>query len=122
MTLWARTTTQKFTYFELNHHGELRYGGGRNAMWRESQPVMTLTREQLTQVWDVVERHKLVEAPSTLLPDAKTVQYELTLNTGGILGRTINCADDTVPGVKELHDLLFKMQGDVRYDHPAIRR
>lgn len=122
LTLWARTTTQKFTYFELDAAGQLRYAGGRDAMWRKAQPVVTLNREQLEQVWGIVEKHKLADGENTPFADAKQVKYELSLNTGGLFDRTINCVDDAVPGVKELHDLLFKLQGDVRYDHPAIQR
>ncbi len=122
LTLWSRTTTQKYTYFQLKADGQLLYAGGRDAMWRDAKPVVKLTRPQQEQVWSVVEKHKLVDAPNTLFPSAKTVQYELSLNTGGFLGTTINCVDDMVPGMKELHDLLFKLQGDVRYDHPALQR
>ena len=122
LKLWARTSTQKFTYFELDSAGELRYAGGRDAMWRKAQPVVKLNREQLEQVWNIVEKHKLADVENTPFTEAKTVKYELTLGAGGLFDRTINCIDDAAPGMKDLHDLLFKLQGDVRYDHPAIQR
>lgn len=106
----------KYTYFELDRDGQLSFGGGRMAMMRGSKPVTTLSAEQLQAVWDVIRKHKLLEAGSELFPDIEEVRWDLLIRTDSILlGRTIRSSDDTVPGIKELHDLLFEFQAEVRY-------
>lgn len=110
----------KYTYFELDRNGELRFGGGRLGMIRGARPVTTLSAEQVQAIWDVIRRNKLLQAEGEFIPDVEHVKWEMLIRTNQhSLGRTVRTSDNNVPGIKELHDLLFKFQADVRYSDPT---
>jgi hypothetical protein len=100
----------KYTWFELTKTGELRYAGGRGATSREGEPVAVLTPQQRRQVWDILKRGRLDEAPAgPLFPKGSDVTYDFTLNTGGP-DRIVRAADNEQPALRELHDFLFDIQ------------
>ena len=117
-TLTLRCTTKggRLTYFELKPDGSLGYGGGRFAQQRITEPALTLSSEQRREVWQIIEKHDLLSAEGSGLfaGGAASTSYELTLRASG-RSNSIHAIDDAVPGVKELHDALFKMQADARY-------
>jgi len=111
----------RYTYFELDSQGRLSYAGGEQAARREAGPVMTLTADQLQHVRQIVRRHNLLSVPS---PDVKKhdhIKYELYLKSEGWRGRTLHATDDTLPGVRELHDYLFSLQAEKRYHIPRLQ-
>lgn len=119
LTLSRTTADSRHTLIELKPDGRLFFAGGQDAIAGELHPAGTLTAEQRRAVWAVIEKHNLTEASGSLFPKGDAV-YRLKLNTGGLGSHNIHSADDDVPGLAELHDLLFKMQADVRYRIPGI--
>lgn len=110
----------KYTYFELSQSGELSFGGGRSGMLRKAKPVTTLSAKQVQAIWDVIRQNKLLDAEGEFFPDSEQVKWELMMRTDPYsLGHTVRTSDNKVPGIKELHDLLFKFQADVRYSDPT---
>ena len=119
LSLRARTTDRRSSYFELSGDGQLAFAGGRHAMIGSARPVTTLTVDQLQQVRDIVAHHRLFEARRHPTGQPKRVTYELALRTKGHR-RRIRCVDDDVPGVESLHQLLFQIQADARYRSELI--
>jgi hypothetical protein len=120
VTLYTSTSTLKYTWFELTRDRQLLYAGGRDATARNGAPVTTLTEKQTQEVWDVIYRGRIHEAPAgALFPESKAVRYDFTLNTGGV-DHIVRAADDEQPAMKELHDYLFKLQAAIRYDQPRL--
>ncbi len=118
ITLTLRCTAKggRLTYFELKPDGSLGYGGGRLALHRVTEPALTLSSEQRRAVWEIIREHDLLNAEGTGLfaGGAANTFYELNLRAAGT-SNSLHAIDDAVPGVKELHDALFKMQADARY-------
>jgi hypothetical protein len=106
----------RLTYFELAPDGALGYGGGRFAQQRVTEPALTLSSEQRRAVWTIIQKHDLLHAEGSGLfaGGAANTNYELTLQAAG-RSNSLHAIDDALPGVKELHDALFKMQADARY-------
>jgi len=120
LRLRKATLTNKYTYFELQRDGQLRYGGGRMAMLRKSQPIITLTSPQKQAVWDIIRKHHLLDVKGEFAPERERINWEVMIKAGHFsLGRTIRCTNDDVPGIAELHDLLFKIQSDKRFLDPV---
>ncbi len=120
LTLFTRTTTQRLTYFELSRRSELRYAGGLAALRREGELVTTLTPQQKQELWTLLIDGGLHEAGAgPLFPEAKEVFYDLALNTGGF-DHIVRSVDDDHPGLKKVHDYLFKLQAQIRYNHPIV--
>lgn len=109
----------RYTYMELTAKGELRYSGGRDAAQWNAKPVTTLTDAQIDAVWAIISRHNLTKAPDKMFGKAERITYQVSISTGG-LSKNFRCMDDKVTGVKELHDLLFEYQADVRYKVQGI--
>lgn len=119
VSIYSIAKDSRYTYLEINRKGELLYNGGRQATQRTGKPVTTLDDAQLDAVWDVICRYNLTEAPNTTFAKAERVSYEVTINTGGVT-HSFRTIDDRVPGVKQLNDLLFDYQADVRYKVPGV--
>lgn len=128
LELHMATSTRKFTFFKIDKDGEFAFGGGKRALVRGSLPVTTLTPEQRQAVWDIIRKHDLLNASggSNSAPqqeqgnDGELVKWELLIRTNQFsLGRTLRAENDEVPGIKELHTLLFKIQADLRFSDPA---
>ncbi len=110
LTLFTTTSTHQITYFELTRAGELRYAGGADATGRQGIPVATLTPQQRQDIWDIMIQGRLHEAPAgPLFPQASQVNYDFTLNTGGI-DHIVRAADNELPALRTLHDYLFQIQ------------
>jgi len=121
LDLRAATTDGRFTYFELASDGELKFGGGRAAALRKAARAAMLTPEQRDAIWQIITRHDLLHAKnSKMFAKAEKVTYDLNISTGGP-NRSLRTIDDDVPGLKELHDHLFNLQANARYDINAIQ-
>lgn len=119
VSIYSIAKDSRYTYVEINRKGELLYNGGRQATQRTGTLVTRLDDAQLDAVWDIISRYKLTEAPNTTFAKAEKVSYEVSINTGGVT-RSFRAIDDRVPGVKQLNDLLFDYQADVRYKVPGV--
>lgn len=119
LTISKKTTDGRYSLIELKPDGRLFFAGGKDVIANTLHPAGTLTAEQRRRVWDVIEKHNLTEASGSLFPRGDAV-YHLELKTGGLGSHIVNSADDHVPGMAELHDLLFEMQADARYRIPGI--
>ncbi len=120
LSLYTRTVTQRLTYFEITRAGELRYAGGLSAMRREGERVATITPQQKREIWNILIQGKIHEAGAgPLFPEAGDVNYDLALNTGGF-DHLVRSVDDELPAMKTLHDYLFKIQANLRYDPASI--
>lgn len=118
LTLRSASTDRRYTYFDLTELGELSFGGGQAAVWREAEPVMNLTAEQRQHIARILNEHDLFNMKSPKRIDDVKTQYELRLQREGLVRRTIRSADDQLPGVRVLHDYLFALQAKRRYDLP----
>lgn len=116
LTLRCTTKGGRLTYFELKPDGSLGYGGGRFAQQRITEPALTLSSEQRRAVWQIIQKHDLLHAEGSGLfaGGAANTKYELTLRAAG-RSNSLHAIDEQVPGIRELHDALFKMQADARY-------
>lgn len=128
LELHMATSTRKFTFFKIDKDGGLAFGGGKRALVRGSLPVTTLTSEQRQAVWEIIRQNDLLNANggSNSAPqqeqgkDDEQVKWELLIRTNQFsLGRTLRSENDEVPGIKELHALLFKIQAAHRYSDPV---
>ena len=120
ITLWRATQARQYTYFELKTSGELHFSGGRNAMQRVAKPVMTVSREQIDELWQVIEKHNLLKAQSApFLAKPKEVEIDIHIRSRKG-GKSFRSVDGSEEGAKALHDLLFKIQADHRYALPAL--
>ena len=119
LKLKTQMTDHRFTYFEIKR-GTLKYGGGRDGAQMEAAPVLQLSTEQLDAIWSIIDRYELMNAKGSFLGKGETATYDLTLNDGRMLSHTIHATDDKVPGLKELHQLLFDYQAKVRYRIPEL--
>jgi hypothetical protein len=116
----GQTTDRKFTYLEIGRGGRLSFAGGRQARQHLPTEVMVLSDEQLRQVRQVVDEHRLFEVKgSGALAGFEESSYRLKLRAGGAQ-HTVRSIDGSVPGVKALHDLLFGFQAEYRYNLPGI--
>jgi hypothetical protein len=116
----ASPTRHRYTYFELSRDGQLRYGGGRDAAQRITEPVTTLTAEQRREVWEIITDHHLMDAPSSPFEKPQEVAYEVEIKQG-MIGKSFRALDDEMPGVTELHDYLFRIQAEKRYNVPGLK-
>ncbi|MCC7191896.1 MAG: hypothetical protein IT444_03845 [Phycisphaeraceae bacterium] len=115
----TQMTDHRYTYFEIKR-GTLKYGGGRDGAQMEAAPVLQLSTEQLDAIWAIIDRYDLMNAKGSFLGKGETATYDLTLNDGRMLSHAIHATDDKVPGLKELHQLLFDYQATVRYRIPEL--
>ncbi|MCE9589259.1 MAG: hypothetical protein K8S99_01905 [Planctomycetes bacterium] len=117
--LYTAWKDHRYTYIKLTDKGVLGYTGGRDATQRVFKPITTLSDAQLDAVWAVIRKYNLTEAKDTMFGTAERVTYQASISTGG-LGHNFRTTDDKVPGVKELHDLLFGYQADVQFKVQGI--
>lgn len=116
LTLRCTAKGGRLTYFELKPDGSLGYGGGRLALHRTTEPALTLTAEQRRAVWNIIQEHDLLSAKGEGLfaGGVSDTIYELNLRSGN-QSNSLHAVNESVPGVKALHEALFKMQADERY-------
>lgn len=119
LELKTQMSDHRYTYFEIKR-GMLNYGGGRDGAQMEAAPVLQLSTEQLDAIWAIIDRYDLMNAKGSFMGKGETATYDLTLNDGRMLSQTIHAIDDKVPGLKELHQLLFDYQANVRYRIPEL--
>ncbi len=110
----ARFTDFRYTYLELAPDGELRFGGGKDAALKKSQPVGTITEEQRAALWDLINENHLFDAKGSFFKDAERVRWDVSLASGW-RKKSFECVDDDVPGVEALHDMLFDLQATMQY-------
>jgi len=119
LTLRGDTVDGRHTYFELKSDGAFSYGGGRAGVLNNATPVSTLTAAQRQEIWNVITGYHLFEAKSFPFASSERVSFRVKLRRNGST-HEFRAIDDKVPGVQELHDLLFKYQAAVRYKVPGI--
>jgi ABC-type Zn uptake system ZnuABC Zn-binding protein ZnuA len=122
LKLQCLTTDKRYTYFELQPDGALSFAGGFNAINRNAQQVMILSPDQLKQVQQLIETTALLTAKAPKNQDRKssqTAHYELSLNVDG-KHNSIAVNDDNLPALGQLHEMLFTMQAQARYNLPGI--
>lgn len=122
LTLFSRTSDRRMTYFELAANGELRFGGGQQAVGRGTTLTRTLDASQMDEVWQVIERHDLLNGRSAgLFEKPEKVEYEVKISSrrGSASYRSL---DDTMPGLAELHKLLFDLHAEVAYRIDRVRQ
>ena len=120
--LRAHTADHRFTYFEIDKVGNMRFGGGRDGALFESKPDIKLTAEQRDTLWAILKDQKVAESENFPFADFKTAEYHADIWTGGALGRSFRSIDDKSPGVKALADLLFKYHLDAGVNLPGLAK
>jgi hypothetical protein len=114
------TQNQQYTSMVLKPSGELWFAGGMTARYGGNRELAaTLTADQLRAVWQVIERHNLLDAAGQWFPDEQHVIWQVAIRADGRHNR-FKTADDTVAGVSALQDLLFSYQATARYNLPGI--
>ena len=121
LTLRMVDRAGKATYFEIDHTGYLKFGGGRDAKLTQSNDVGFLTDEQLHAVLETVSKYNLVKTKNTFIKASNQTEWLLTFKgpQGSVNARSI---DNAQPGLKELHDQLFEYQSLVMHDVPYLRQ
>ncbi len=110
----------RYALIEVERSGQLHFAGGRTVQFGlKATPVMTLTGEQWTELWGVIQQYNLTQAKGSWLPKVQAIEWDLDLRANG-KSRRVHCGDDQVPGMGALYDLLFKYQAAVRYKVPGI--
>lgn len=120
LTFRAARTDGRVTYFEILKDGQLAFGGGQEAVHSSAAPVAPLKPEQRQAIWDIITRHRLLEAGGKFLAKAKNVTYDVTIDAGSTR-HSLRAVDDEVPGLAELHQTLFDYQAAVRYKLPGLK-
>ena len=122
LTLFARTTDRRMTYFDLAANGDLRFGGGQQAVGRGTTLTRTLDAAQMEEIWRVIDRHGLLHGQSAgLFEKPEKVEYEVKISSrrGSASYRSL---DDATPGLDELHELLFDLHAEVAYRLDRVRQ
>jgi len=122
LKLQSLTTDKRYTYFELTPDGTLSFGGGFNAINKNAQPVMKLSREQLIELQSLISRSNLLTvkvAGPQKRKASKRFHYEMSLRLNSKQNHLI-VNDDLVPDLTRLHNHLFVLQAQVRYKLPGI--
>lgn len=117
--LHTATVDQRVTYFDLKRDGQLYFAGGSDAVYYRAKPIRTLTEAQREALWRIIVKHQLLAAKNQLFDKAERVTYRVDIGTGG-LNRSYKSIDDAAPGLRELHDALFKLQAEVRNQIPGF--
>jgi len=110
LTLFTRTEDHRLTYFELDDHDQLRFAGGRMASSRAGRLVGTLNAQDRQRLRDIVTQFDLMHAPGRLFAQGLRVTYNARIRFQGT-EHLFNCADEDVPGLKELHAALLDIYG-----------
>ena len=122
LSLQSITTDKRYTYFELTPDGMLSFAGGYDAINKNARPIFTLTKDDLQKVHSIIEQANLIAVKVSgnhSRKNSQKVHYELTLNING-KHNNITVNDDEIPGINQLHDLLFDLQARERYNLPGI--
>jgi hypothetical protein len=120
LKLRCHTQDHRFTYFEINKKGEMQFGGGREATNFQAHPDFTLSPRQRAEVWRIITEQRVTESENILFADCKTAEYDVDIWPGAGMGRSFRTIDDRSPGVKALHDLLFKYHLDKHMNLPGL--
>ncbi len=121
IVLFAARNDGRYTYFELGADRLLKFGGGRSATVRAAEPAAQLSDADHASLVALVEQHRLLQARGRMFAGkGKQVRYEVELRMGD-RSRKFQCVDDEVPGVAQLHEALFDLQGRGRYEFKRIQ-
>lgn len=112
LRMWS--TDGRASYYELKPDGTLRFAGGQAAWAKNATDVGVLTDPQRMAVWRLVHRYELLDAEGSWFDQGEHVTYMLDLRAGAAR-RSIQAADDRVPGLEAINDLLFEYQSQMRY-------
>jgi hypothetical protein len=112
LRMW--TTDGRAAYYEVKRDGMLRFSGGKAAWGRTAVDVGPLSEAQRLGLWQVIHRHRLLDADGSWLAKGEQVTYSVNLTAGGAV-RSYQAGDEAVPGTKQLNDLLFGYQSQMRY-------
>ena len=117
LTLGTYSTDGKRTYFELAADGELSFAGGKAAVIRNAQPVLTLSLSEHLEVWALVVNNNLLSTKNQMFKSPKKVAYDISIDAGkSFRSRSFHVTDDNIPPAAiQLHDRMFGWQADVRY-------
>ncbi|MCC6579565.1 MAG: hypothetical protein IT440_03930 [Phycisphaeraceae bacterium] len=122
-TLRLRMATQdrRYTLFEIERDGTMRFGGGQDA-WLDSAPNSCMLSPQMcAQVWSLVEHYDLMHAKSAgLFARSRQVDYQVSIDPQGPASHDFRSIDGLHPGVAALQQLLFQYQASARYNLPQI--
>jgi hypothetical protein len=116
------STDKRYSYFEIEPDGDLFFGGGYDAITRNTKLVTTLTPDQLKLVQSFISQSNLftVNVPGKQdRKSAQSIHHELSL-TLGKQSRTIQINDDQIPAVSKLHQMLFDYYAKAKYNLPGI--
>ena len=122
LKLRSLTTDKRYTYFELTPDGTLSFGGGFNAINKDARPVIKLSREQLIGLQSLISRSNLLTAKVSgpqQRKASKRFHYEMSLRLDSMQNHLI-VNDDLVPDLTKLHNHLFILQAQARYNLPGI--
>lgn len=113
--------------YRLRRDGTLHFAGGRQVAAREFHESGVLSLEQRRQVWQVIDRHNLLDVGSRLFATPEEVRYEVEIRAGR-RQQSFRAVDDEAPGLAELHQTLESMHREMadrdvyRAIEGAIRR
>lgn len=122
LSLQTITTDKRYTYFELEPDGMLSFSGGFAAINKDARPIFTLPKDDLQKVHTIIEKYNLIAMKNSdkhNRKNSKKVHYELSLNINGIRNNIV-VNDNAIAGIDELHELLFDLQAEKRYNLPGI--
>ena len=112
LRMW--TTDGRAAYYEVKRDGMLRFSGGKAAWGRTAADVGQLSDAQRLKLWRLIHRYRLLDADGSWLAKGERVTYAVNLIAGGAV-KSYQAGDEAVPGTKELNDLLFGFQSQMRY-------
>jgi hypothetical protein len=115
LTLHSATADRRYTYFEIDRGGQFSYGGGREGALRQTWPLGQLSPQQQRDIRQLIRDHQLAEARGSRFASAQRVTYHFQFRDGA-RSRSYRAIDDEVPGLSALHDQLFQIQVQMRYD------
>jgi len=109
------TKDRQYTYFVLEKSGQLHFAGGRMAQQHVTKPIMMLSADQFEQLWEVIDGNQLLKVKTKFsFPDRDRSRDVAKIRSRK--GRnTVYSINNSVAGMAELHDLLFKFQANERY-------
>lgn len=98
--------------YRLEPDGGLHFAGGRRLLhgeWRESG---RLSLEQRAALWQVIDRHDLLDADNVLFASADEVRYDVKLRAGDRRAAFVS-VDDRAEGLAELSEALGELHAEL---------
>ena len=86
----------RVVYYVLEHDGKFNFGGGKIAIFRETEPLGTLTIDQRVELWRIIESQKLLEAKGEFMPRGEKINWDVKLIAGS-KQRRCGCRSRTHP-------------------------